>query len=63
MNKLRDYRMKKGLTQDELACLICVDRSTISKWENGENYPKIDRLFQISRVLEVTIDQLLENIK
>jgi len=55
--------MKKGLTQDELACLICVDRSTISKWENGENYPKIDRLFQISRVLEVTIDQLLENIK
>ena len=34
---IQEVRKEKGLTQKELADLICVSDKTISKWENGES--------------------------
>ncbi len=59
MNIFKKYRKQKGFTQIELAELLEVDRSTISKWENGENYPKINRLQEISSTLGVPVQELL----
>jgi transcriptional regulator with XRE-family HTH domain len=59
LNIFKKYRKQKGLTQIELAEILDVDRSTISKWENGENLPKVNKLVKISSILGVPVDELL----
>ena len=57
--KLRILRNQKGFTQDELAQLLHVSRTAISKWESGRGYPNIDSLKAISKLFSVSIDDLL----
>ena len=57
--KLQELRKHKGLTQEELAELLFVSRTTVSKWESGRGYPNIDSLKAIARFFGVTIDELL----
>ena len=40
--KLQELRKQRGLTQEELAELLYVSRTAISKWESGRGYPNID---------------------
>ena len=57
--KLQELRKQKGLTQEELAGVLSVSRTAISKWESGRGYPNIDSLKAIAKYFSVTIDQLL----
>ena len=57
--KLQSLRKSKGLTQEELAEVLYVSRTAISKWESGRGYPNIDSLKAISKFFGVTIDELL----
>ena len=57
--KLQELRKSKGLTQEELAEVLFVSRTAISKWESGRGYPSIDSLKEISRFFSVTIDDLI----
>ena len=57
--KLQELRKHKGLTQEELAELLFVSRTAVSKWESGRGYPNIDSLKAIARFYGVTIDELL----
>ena len=57
--KLRELRKQKGLTQEELAELLFVSRTAVSKWESGRGYPNIDSLKAIAKLFGVTIDDLL----
>lgn len=57
--KLLELRKQKGLTQEELAALLFVSRTAISKWESGRGYPNIDSLKAISQLFSVTVDDLL----
>jgi len=57
--KLQALRKQKGLSQEELASMLYVSRTAISKWESGKGYPNIDSLRQISKLFGVTIDGLL----
>lgn len=59
--KLKAERMKKGWTQDELAEKLFVSRQSVSKWENGANYPNIEILIKLSDLFGVTIDELLRS--
>ena len=56
MNNLKELREKANLTQESLAKLINVDRSTIAKWETGEASPRSDKT--LANVLNCTIDDL-----
>ena len=49
--KLQQLRKEKGWTQEELAELLYVSRTAISKWESGRGYPSIDSLKAISKLL------------
>lgn len=60
MNNLKACRERAALTQQELAELINVDRSAISKWETGEFLPRTDKLPAIAKALGCTIDELLK---
>ncbi len=61
--KLQELRKKKGLTQEELAEMLYVSRTAVSKWESGRGYPNIDSLKEISKFFSVSIDELLSSDK
>lgn len=61
--KLQELRKNKGLTQEELARILHVSRTAISKWESGRGYPSIDSLKEISRYFSISIDDLLSSEK
>ncbi len=54
-----DLRVKKGLSQEELAKKIFVTRQAVSRWENGETIPHIDTLKLLSKLFDVSINTLL----
>ena len=61
--KLQELRKNRGLTQEELAEVLYVSRTAISKWESGRGYPSIDSLKEISNYFSVSIDDLLSGEK
>ena len=58
--KIREYRLKAGLTQGELADKLGYDRTAIVKWENGSKEPLASTVKAIANVLNVTVSQLYE---
>lgn len=57
--KLQELRKLKGLTQEELAEILYVSRTAVSKWESGRGIPNIESLKSISKYFSVSIDELL----
>lgn len=54
------YRKNNSLTQKQLGDLIGVSPKAISKWECGKGLPDVMLLEKISKVLDVSIDDLLK---
>jgi putative transcriptional regulator len=50
--KIREYRNKKGLTQQELADAVGVTRQTINALENARYNPSLVLAYRISKVLD-----------
>lgn len=59
--KILELRKKNGLSQEQLGEKIYVTRQTISNWELGETSPNPEQLKLLSRTLNVSIDELLDN--
>ena len=59
--KLQTLRKQKGLTQEELAEILFVSRTAVSKWESGRGMPSIESLKAISKFFAVTLDDLLSS--
>lgn len=57
--KIREYRLKKNMTQDALAAELHVTSQAVSKWEKGQTMPDISLLLPLSRVLEIGVNDLL----
>ena len=57
--KLKQLRTDKKLTQDELAEILYVSRTAVSKWESGRGFPNIESLKAIAEYFLVTVDDLL----
>ena len=56
---LRQLRVQKGLSQDELAEKLYVTRQAVSRWETGETTPNVETLKLLSRFFDVSINTLL----
>lgn len=56
---LKERRTSLGITQEGLAKELNVSRSAISNWEIGRNYPDIQTLIVLSKILDVSLDFLL----
>ena len=59
MNRIRELRKQKGMTQKELASMLEVADSTLSYWEMGRYEPGYDYLWKLSRFFFVPIDYIL----
>ena len=60
-NKILKLRKKKGYSQEELAEKLDVTRQTISNWELGSTQPNPEQLKGLSKILNVSIDEMLDN--
>lgn len=55
---LKQLRLENGLTQQQVAEYLHIDRSTYSRYEVGRE-PEIDSLCALARLYDVSMDQLL----
>ena len=56
---IKKLRIAKGLTQEQLAGLLCVSSAAVSKWELKVTYPDITLLFSLAQIFGVSIDRLV----
>ena len=56
---LKELRMEKGLSQQELVQIFNVTQSTVAKWESGDREPNFSILIQVAKFFEVSTDTLL----
>ncbi|WP_219716762.1 helix-turn-helix domain-containing protein, partial [Clostridioides difficile] len=56
---LKDLRIKKGLTQEQVAKDLMTTKVSISRYENGTREPKIEMLDSLSNYYNVSVDYLL----
>ncbi len=59
-NNLKRIRLEKGFSQSDIAKKLYVSRQCISKWENGITEPDLKELSQLSKILDVSIDILIQ---
>jgi transcriptional regulator with XRE-family HTH domain len=57
--KLKNLRIKSGLSQEKVAEQLYVSRQAVSKWENGEALPEMDNLVALAKFYNVSVDYLL----
>ena len=60
MNRIKELRKKRNITQIRLSIATEVSQETISAYENGRAEPKMDKLIRIADFLNTTTDYLLE---
>ena len=61
VEKIARIRKNKGLSYDNMASDLALSPSAYRKIETGETKLTVERLLQISKVLEISIDTILEN--
>lgn len=59
MNRLKQLRKEKGLTQQELSEAIAAPARIIQRWENGENQIKTNRADELADYFGVSVGYLL----
>ena len=59
--KIMELRKKNGLSQEELAEKVGVARQTISKWELGETSPDLKQAKELSKIFNISLDELTGN--
>ena len=57
--KIKSFRKKREITQEQLAAYLNISFQSVSKWECGEAYPDITMLPKIAMFFGITTDELL----
>ena len=53
-NYFKDARKQAGLTQK-----LCIHQSNVSDWENNISRPDYEKLIELAKIYEMTIEELL----
>ena len=59
MNRIRELREEKKITQVRLSIELEVSQETISAYEKGKNYPSVKSLIKLRDIFGVNIDYIL----
>lgn len=57
-NRIRDYRLKAGLSQRALAAQLGLRRNAVSSWERGVSSPSVGNLFRLAKTLGTLAESL-----
>lgn len=55
---LRKYRIMKSMSINKVSDLIGVDKSTINKYELGYQFPRVDVLYKLLQIYEITFEDI-----
>ena len=58
--KIAKQRKELNYTQEELAYVLNVSRQSISKWESDIAYPETDKLIEMGKIFDCSMDYLLK---
>ena len=56
---LKQLRKERNLSQEDLAELLNVSRQAVSKWEQGDGYPEVEKLLYLAQTLNISLDTLM----
>lgn len=56
---IRNHRIARGLTQEELGAKVFVSKQAVSKWETGKALPDIEMVRKLCDILEISKDEIL----
>lgn len=59
MNRIKELRLEKGLSQKDLAKFLQVNQTAVGKYERGDLEPNIQTLLKLSNYFECSIDYLV----
>lgn len=59
MNRIKELRTAKHLTQEELGNILNIQKAAISKYENGRADPSMDILKKMATLFNVSTDYIL----
>lgn len=60
--RIKRLRKEKGMTQEDLAFKVDVDRSYMGFVERGEKNPTLDKLIKIAQSLNISLPELFKSI-
>jgi len=63
MNSIRELRIRKNLTQQQLANMVGISKKTISAYETGKAVPSLRVAIKLAKVLDVSLDDLFDSTK
>lgn len=58
MNKIRELRKKKKLSQTDIAEIMKVKQNTVSQWENDIRIPNVRQAIRLAEILNTTVESL-----
>lgn len=61
--KIKQYRILNGLSQERLAELLNISRQAIAKWENNLTKPTPDNLYALADIFNISVKELLDGVK
>ena len=59
-DRLRFCRRQRGLTQEQLAEAMGVSVAAVSKWELGQRTPELERVFRMTLIFGVPIEEIVQ---
>lgn len=57
--RLKELRLEKNLSRQELADLMMINLRTVSYWELGQRECNLEQLAKLAKIFDVTTDYLL----
>ena len=60
---IKKLREEKGLSQNQLSEIVHVTRQAVSTWEVGRSLPDSSILLELSKLFDVSINELLQGEK
>ena len=58
--KIAKQRKELNYTQEQLADILGVSRQSISKWESDITYPETEKLIELGKIFDCSMDYLLK---
>ncbi|MBQ4283743.1 MAG: helix-turn-helix domain-containing protein [Lachnospira sp.] len=56
------YRKHRGINQKELAKMLNISAQSVSKWESGISLPTLEMVYELAKVLDVSVDSILSDV-
>lgn len=60
VNRVKELRTAAGMTQKTLADQLGVTVPTVSKWELGQRTPELERVFRMTLIFGVPIEEIVQ---